>query len=237
MAKRVAWLGLALLVAVGGCVSLGDEGLASVPANTLAKPPEQTRTETSVNHAPASEEVSRRVAVVGQKIVAMNPEIGMRPRFITVGSPQLEVMHIGTNDLFITEGLANRCTTEGQLAAVLCQELGKMVAQREILASPATRTGRRQPPPEMPVGRDAGGTFGPPDGTRRIELMQFEKERQRPTDALPPPDPDVLARTYLEKAGFALTDLNAVAPALREADKNGALYRQMQAAPPAVPAQ
>jgi hypothetical protein len=237
MAKRVGRLGLALLVAVGGCVSLGDEGLPSVPANTLGKPPEQTRVETAVNHAPASEEVSRRVAVVGQKIVAMNPEIGMRPRFITVGSPQLEVMHIGANDLFITEGLANRCTTEGQLAAVLCQELGKMVTQREVLASPTTRRGQRQPPPEMPVGRDAGGTFGPPDGTRRIELMQFEKERQRPTDPLPPPDPDVLARTYLEKAGFALTDLSEVAPVLREAGKNGALYRQLQAAPPAVPAQ
>jgi hypothetical protein len=221
---------------MAGCVSLDDDGLPTVASNPFNTTPQAPVTETSVNHAPASDEVSKRVAIMGQKIVAVNPEIGMRPRFITIGSPQLEIMHIGTNDLYITEGLANRCTTEGQLAAVLCQELGKMVTQREILSTPATRLGRREPPPDMPVGRDSGGAFGSPDGTRRIELMQFEKERPRSTDPIPPPDPEVLARGYLEKAGFPLTDLSAVAPLLREAEKNGTLYRQLQSSRSAMSA-
>ena len=232
MPKRVNQLGAVLLIAMGGCVTT-DGGLPAVAFNPFNTAQQEPATEATVNHAPASEEVSKHVAVVGQKIVAMNPEIGMRPRFSTIGSPQLEIMHIGTNDMYITEGLANRCATEGQLAAVLCQELGKMVTQREILTNPTTRTGHREPPPEMPVGRDAGGTFGSPDGTRRIELMQFEKERHRPADPIPPPDPEVLARTYLEKTGFPLADLNAVAPLLREAEKHGAIFRQLQVNPPA----
>jgi hypothetical protein len=231
MPKSVVCFGAALFIAMGGCVSL-DEGLPTVASNPFSGAQPEPPTQTTVSHAPASDEVSKRVAVIGQKIVALNPEIGMRPRFITIGSPQLEIMHIGTNDLYITEGLANRCVTEGQLAAVLCQELGKMVTQREILAAPTTRLGHREPPPEMPVGRDAGGTFGPPDGTRRIELMQFEKERQRVTDFVAPPDADVLARRFLEKAGFPLTDQTAVAPLLREAEKNGAIYRQLQTGQP-----
>ena len=226
MALRFGRIGAVVLIVIGGCVSLGDDlpMVASNPFNTTPQPV----TETTVNHEPASEAVGKRVAIVGQKLVASNPEMNLRPRFITIGSAQPELLHLGANDLYITEGLANRCATDGQLAAVLSQELGKMVTQREILTTPATRQVHRTAPPEMPVGRDAGGAFGSPDGTRLVELARFEKDRQRDTDPLPAPNPEILARGYLEKAGYTLADLDAVAGLLREAEQNGTFYRQLQ---------
>jgi hypothetical protein len=239
MAKRVGRLSALVLIGFSGCVSL-DGALASLndAVPTVASNPfnttPQSFTETTVNHAPASDEVSKRVAVAGQKIVAMNSGIGS-PRFLTIGSPDLEIMHLGANDLYITEGLANRCTTEGQLAAVLCLELGKMVAQREILTTPGTRQGQHEPPPEVRVGGDSGGAFGSPDMTRFVELAEYEKKHPQRNDPVPPPpDPDILGRGYLEKAGYKLTDLDAVAPLLREAEANGKLYRQLQSSQPAA---
>jgi hypothetical protein len=74
---------------------------------------------------------------------------------------------------------------------------------------------------------DAGGVFGPPDGTRLAELAKFEKERPKPGAAPPPPDPMVLARIYLKKAGFDPRELDVVAPLLQEARASCAIERQL----------
>jgi hypothetical protein len=147
------------------------------------------------------------------------------------------VFHRGTDALFITDGLSKKCTTEGQLAAVLAYELGRMVAEREALATPDTRQPERPPPMESRVGGDAGGPFGPPDGTRLAELARHEKEHPRRKAAPPPPpDPLVLARGYLERAGYTAKDLEEVAPLLREARKNVDLERQLiNGTPPSRP--
>jgi hypothetical protein len=235
MTKCVGRVGAAFLVAIGGCVTLGDDALPAVssnPFNTGAQPFSETTTAASQH--PAADAAMKRVAVMGQRIVAMNPDITLRPRFIAIGVPEPEVFHVGAADLYVTEGLVTRCTTDGQLAAVLCQELGKMVTEREILTTPAVRSNHREPPPELPVGRDSGGLWGGGDPTRYVEMAQHERQRPRKDD-VPPPDPQILARGYIQKTGYTLDDLDAAAPLLREAEAKGTYYKKMMANPAARP--
>src|SRR5262249_39695897 len=75
-----------------------------------------------------------RVDAGGRQLLAANPQVGAKPLFHTIGAPQPEVFHRGTSDVWVTEGLVRQCATDGQLAALLCLELGKMVAEREAAA-------------------------------------------------------------------------------------------------------
>jgi hypothetical protein len=225
---------LPLLLAASGCLSEdGKPMLVSAdPFGGAPRLPPPQR----VAHAPATEETARRVTLVGEKVLTSNRQIGLHPLFLTVGSPQPDIFHHEGREVWVTEGLVRQCKTDGQLAAVLCQELGKMVAEREALASPAARVPDRGPPPEVRVGNDQGGAFGASDGTRLVELARADKERHRPSlPPPPPPPPEVLARVYLQQAGFAATDLEDVLPLLRQAEEGGNLERQLTA-PPAAPA-
>ena len=179
------------------------------------------------SYSPAAKDTALRVDCVGQQIVKANPQLTLRPMFLTIGSPQPEVFHRGTTEIYVTEGLANKCVTEGQLAAVLCSELAKMAVDREVLALPETRQPERSPPPDVPVGNDNNTLYGAADGTRRVELAKFERDRIPRDVTIPPPSPDILARGCLQKAGFTLEDLDAAASLLRESEANGAWRKSM----------
>src|ERR1700722_9702497 len=107
MAKRDGRVGAVCLVVLGGCMGAGADGLPQVASNPFGQPGQQTTfNENSLaGQPPAPDEIAKRVAVVGQQIVALNPEIALSPHFITAGVQQPEIMHVGTNDLYITEGL------------------------------------------------------------------------------------------------------------------------------------
>ncbi|HEX5272302.1 MAG TPA: hypothetical protein VFW33_17515, partial [Gemmataceae bacterium] len=171
---------------------------------------------------------------VGQRLLAANAELPVRPVFLGIGSPDPQIFHRDTTAIYVSDGLVNKCTTDAQLAAVVASELGKMVSTREALLALKAARGERDRPLGLSVGSESGGTFGPADGTRLAELGKFEKDTGhgpaggRPT---PPPDPDLLARTYLKKAGFAATDLDAVAPLLREAARHDDIERQFNSGP------
>ncbi len=213
------------LIAVG-CLG-EDTTLPLVPPGT---PPLQTQAQSSppaVPRAPASEEAAMRINLVGQKLLAANEQVGLRPIFHTIGLPQAEVFHRGQSEIFITEGLSRQCVSEGQLAAVLALELGKMVSEREALAAPQTRVRQPMEPQFSPVGNDSRGVFGSPDGTRLAELGEYEKQRVRPGQALPPPDPNNLARIYLQKAGYNAQDLESATPLLKAAQNNVSVEKQL----------
>jgi hypothetical protein len=183
---------------------------------------------------PATQEAATRAAEMSQRILAANPQVGMRPLTLTIGGDQPEIFHRGTGQIIVTEGLVKLCTTDRFLAAVLCLEMGKMVSEREAVASVRSREPELEPPPEIHIGNDTTGTFGPADGSRMYELARYEKGRRRPGSPPPPPDPQALARSFLTKTGFHENDLDAVMPILRKAEANFQLERQMTANPPPV---
>jgi hypothetical protein len=161
------------------------------------------------------------VAQVGQKILTSNPGFNVQPRFELIGAQGEAIFHRGTQEVIITEGLAHKCQTEAQLAAVLCHELGKMSVEREGLDHFRPRNADPGPLLDLPVGNDSKSIQGAGDTTRYMELAPYEKERQRQRTA-----PDDMARQLLQKAGYQAADLADVAPLLRAADKNVALENQ-----------
>jgi hypothetical protein len=113
----------------------------------------------------------------------------------------------------------------------LALELGKVVSEREAQLPARSRVEDRGPPPEVRIGTDSGGAFGASDGTRLAELAKADQHRQRPDTAPPPPPaPEVLARIYLTRAGFARTDLDDVTPLLRRAEDSATVEQQMKPA-------
>lgn len=222
MTRRVGPV-VVLLLAVGGCLP-EDGSLATVSAGLTDEAP-QNAPPGRLLHAPASEEAAKRVLQVGSQILTSNPTLGVRPVFTTIGAPSEEIFHQDDKAVFITEGLVRECRTDGQLAAVLCHELGKMTAERQERAGPPPDHG---PPMDAPVGTDYGGAFGPPDGTRAMELAVYERKRRKAAEAAAAPaDPDALALAILEKAGGNPADLKDAAPLLRAADEHMAFEKQM----------
>ena len=224
MTHRV-WL-VGLLMAVGGC--LPEDGLSVVSSGFFDDTPALTATPAGhLIHAAASEEAGKRVVQVGGQILASNPKLGFKPAFTTIGAPWEEIFHRGDKAVFITEGLVRACLTDGQLAAVLCHELGKIAAQRQELAATALPPGRG-PSMDTPVGNDYAGVFGPPDGTRAMELAVYDQKRRKAAlAAATPADPDALGRAILEKAGGTSADAEAAAPLLRRADEHITFEKQM----------
>jgi hypothetical protein len=222
-----------LLLLAAGCVDEPHSMLvapAATPGPVMAKALNPT-----LQASRATEAVSKRVITVGGAVVRANPQLGLRPLFITVGSPQPEIFHKGTGGLngcqvVLSEGLAARCKTDAQLAAVICHELGKVVAEREARSSLGYAD--REPPPEVPIGNDAAGTFGSSDGTRMMELAKWEKDRPRPGHKPPAVSPEAVALAYLKRAGFEAATMEQVRPLLRDAEANYALERNWKTAAP-----
>lgn len=226
--------GLVALVLVG-CFPEQEQTLL-VPESPFGQaiPPGTTARSAQPN---ASLEVAARVDTVGRQLMSANPKLGLQPLFITIGAPQLEIFHRGTNELIITEGLVKQCASDAQLAAVLSLELGKMVTEREALAGAQARAPEPPPPMDVRIGNDNAGFFGPADQLHRAELARLDGERRQRRAAATPLDPQALAKRYLTQAGYPATELDAAAPLLKEANENRAFARQMLTTPPARPVQ
>ena len=223
-------LPLSLLIAVAGCWPDDKSNNLIVQPGPWYPAPQLPSVKSFAK--PATEEAGKRAAEMSQRILTANPQIGMRPVTLTIGGDQPEIFHRGTGQIVITEGLVKLCTTDRFLAAAMCLEMGKMVSEREAVASVRSREPEQEPPPDIRIGNETGGTFGPADGSRMYELARYEKGRRRQASPPPPPEPQLLARGFLTKAGFHENDLDAVQPILRKADANFQLERQMTANPP-----
>jgi hypothetical protein len=225
------------VVLLTGCLSLAaidpalqEGGLALVPNNPFGTTALTPWRLTKVSASSSNTEHSVRVAEIGQKILTANPEIGMRPLFATAGTSTVEVFHQGPHLVQITEGLVKKCKTDGELAAILAHELAEMVAEREILAHPSMRRSEEHLPPEVKIGN--AGRLSDGDPARMVEIARFEQKRQQERKPLPLPDPKLLARKYLDKAGFQKTDLEQAEPLLQEAEENYSLEKQFRQVPP-----
>jgi hypothetical protein len=203
-----------ILLALAGCVSHGTE---TVPSNPFGNPSAtSTPPKTAAAYAPATPEVSMRADCIGRKILAANPELGLKPLFATIGDPKPEIFHQGTTIVYSTSGLVGMCKTDGELAALLSHELGKMVSEREARTASSIRAPAGLPPADIVVGQ--GGGYGAPDMTHQAEMARFENKH--PRRPLAPPDPRYLAQNYLQKAGYPRSEIDTIAPLLDAAEKN-----------------
>lgn len=174
----------------------------------------------------ASEATAARVYQVGRQVMAANLFTGIDPSFQTLGHPEPMIFHRDLYGVFITDSLADRCKTDTELAAVLCSELGKMVAERRN----AARMGFSEPLPNIDVANsgEAGGI--PADQVRLAELGMLEKKSPKAeADRLrnQMTDPQRIAAELMKTAGFDAKELDAVAPLLRSANKDRQLLKQL----------
>lgn len=180
---------------------------------------------------PGSLQAAERVDTLGRRIIAQNTFTGLEPLFHTVGVKEPMLFHRGTAELFISEGLVERCKSEQELAAVLCSELGRMMAEQKS----AGRVGRDADPiPDVPAtggNRMAGGMDS--DQTRAAELVYFEKRNPRRDPATGSVDSAKLARELLTGAGFNPAELARVEPLIKQAEQNDAIRKQMAGPAPA----
>lgn len=230
MPARISVLILGVLLAAAGCLS-DEKKLTTVSANAFGKV-SQPRPASFKQAPPATQEIALRVDKVGKQIVSANPSINQKVVFMTLGVDHEEIFHQTQKDvstIFITEALVNQCKGDGELAAVLSQELGKIVAEQKV----QTRPGRDPMPATLllnpAAGRDIGGTFGSADRTNDLIAAHFEKEWQQGRQTLPstPPPPETLARNYLNRAGYDPKILESVKPLLRKADKQSSVELSM----------
>jgi hypothetical protein len=230
---RSNWILLLPLLAVVGCFTEESSTLL-VPQNPFSSgsiAPARMLT----SYSPASLQIATRVETVSRKLLEANRETGLRPQFRTIGAPQPEIFHVGTREVNISEGLVNQCKTEGELAAVLARELGKMLSEREVQAGLRGRGTERPPPEEVRIGNDAISGHSP-DLTHLAELGKYGKDRQSVKSPPPaPPDPQGLARNLLTKAGYSDKDLDDVAPVLQGAAVNSVLEKQLRGSGPSRP--
>lgn len=175
--------------------------------------------------------VAARVDEVGQRIIEINTFTGIEPFFTTIGVPESVLFHRGPNNLFISEGLVKLCKTDAELAAVLCSELGQMVAEKKA----AKRYGiDRDSIPDVALpgsGSVMSGGGTPFDAARQAELGYMQRQ-PRATPTVDPVDAARQARQLLTGAGFDGAVLDQVQPLLKQSERGMKIQKQMSGSAP-----
>ncbi|HVK14509.1 MAG TPA: M48 family metalloprotease [Gemmataceae bacterium] len=203
------------VAAAAGCVTEGpDRGKFKNPfAAEQPAPP----------FGPAgSAPVATRVDTIGTGIVAANKADfqGTKPVFYTLGLKDPMIFH-RSDGVVISEGLVEKCTTDEELAAVLCHELGRFAA-RYAERTPG-RSADTDLPPAPALTRDVVGGGGGPDRTREAEAALMSRGNPRASGARrPAPDAKTLATNFYVRAGHKAEDFDRVADLVKTAEENAA---------------
>jgi hypothetical protein len=215
--RRTAALGVACL-GLTGCFSNGLWEGASSRVQKIRTPLTEKQTH-------AQQVTGQRVEVLGRQIVTQNTFTGIEPVFHFLGVKDPTLFHKGTEELFISEGLVKKCKTDDELAAVLCSELGKMVAEKRagIAVGRDSDPLLRGPGGKQDVGEDVPGAVAV-----GVESTPTRAWTKADTDAVK------IAEGLLRGAGFDPALLEQVAPLLKEADRHDAIRKQLSA-PAAAP--
>jgi predicted Zn-dependent protease len=219
------------LLLSAGCVtpptSPTEKSTQQVPAVPFTEP--RGPIAQKVTYTAASQDTSYRVELIRGKLIGENPQSGLRPYVTAIGSADPEIFHVSLNQIYITQGLVQQCQTEGQLAAVLANELGRMVSEREAGVSDQVRNPERPPPIMVPIGVHGNGRDADP--TFYAEMAKQEKVYPKQTKKLPPPNPQQVARNILERAGYERTELDGALPILQNAERFQVLQNQFKGTP------
>ncbi len=193
-------------------------------------PPNAVKMPDAKNVPQASLAATERVEMMGRKILAQNVFPGIDPAFMCIGVKDAAVVfHRGPDQLLISEGMVDKCGSDAELAAVLCSELGQMVAEKRA----AKALGREVDPARDP-GFGAGAAPFPGgtafDAGRTVELAYHEQKHPRNA---PPSATDAAqaARDLLKGAGYSPAELDRVEPILKSNERGEALKKQLTARP------
>jgi hypothetical protein len=163
----------------------------------------------------ASTRAATRVHTVASEVVAQNKgSVGVTPVFSTIGVPEVEISHTKSGHVILSEGLVDRCPTDTELAAVICQELGRLAADNAPVRGSDFDSSPR-------VGRDVvGGTYEP-DMTRLAEEAKFNRRAPGARSQRDPrPDGRALGESFFVKTGRKVDDYAKVDQLIHEAQDN-----------------
>jgi len=182
----------------------------------------------AVKMAPADLAVAERVDNVGRKIVAQNIFIGIEPLFSTMKMKEDVLFHDGPEHLWISQGLVEKCATDAELTAVLCAELGKMIAEKRM----AKAVGRNvEPIPDASFGGNNLPGGNPFDAGRQVEVSLHEKQFPRTANNIDA-DATNIARELLQGSGYSTGELDRVEGLLKQSKRGEQLEKQMAGSAP-----
>lgn len=180
---------------------------------------EKVKTPEAPKVPPAHLETAQKVEMMGRRIIAQNTFTGIEPMFYAMGVPEPVLFHRGTEELFISEGLVKQCKTEDELAAVLCTELGQMMAEKRG----ARRAGADRD--TIPDSALPGGTQADPG--RDAEVAFRERRQPRNMVTVEPADSAKFARDLMKGAGYDPSDIDRVEPLVRQSERGASLKKQL----------
>jgi hypothetical protein len=231
MRRSACGLAAAVLVLLAGCASDGQFSLRRAFSGLTGEPDDPRWEKVKVPRKPdlpaADIAVAERVETLGRRIIAQNTFTGIDPMFFCAGPPigtDPFVFHRGPEELWISEALVRQCKTEEQLAAVLCSELGQMVAEKRAARRVAAE---RDSFPEAALPGGAATLAGglPNDPARDAERAYNEKRQAKTAPVATAADAATAARDLLKGAGFDPVELDRVAPLLKQSSARGVALR------------
>jgi hypothetical protein len=184
----------------------------------------------AVSMPPASMAVAERVELVGRKVLSQNTFCGLDPNetlFTTAGVKEDVLFHRG-GQIFISEGLVEKCKTDAELAAVLCSEMGQIIA--EVKAAKAVgRDVSPIPDASFGSGPALGGT--PFDAGRQVDMAYHEKRYPRGASTTGA-DATATARELLKGAGYSPAELDRVEGLVKQSNRGKELKKEISGSAP-----
>jgi hypothetical protein len=234
--KRLVVLAAGAALLSAGCTHDGISSLRTSlggdPATRPGVPVAGTKLPSGIPQP--SPQIAERVEVVGWKVMEQNTFTGLDPskmRFLTVGAKENVLFHRGSEELFVSEGLVEKCQTDAELAAVLCAEMGKMVAERRA-AGAVRRDVDPVPDETFGAGPTPGGS--PFDAGQQASLAFHQRQFPRGAGAkAEAADASAVARDLLKGAGYSPAELDRVEPLLKPSKRGEELRKQMGGSAPA----
>lgn len=179
---------------------------------------------------PATKEADLRAAArvdqVGRQILNANIFCGVDVGFQTLGSREALLFHRGQQSVFISDSLVDRCHTDDELAAVLCHELGLMVAEKRN----AARMGYADPIMDITLTNSGEAQGITADQFRLAELAAIEKRTpKKVVDRVlaETTDPRRIAIDMLKTTGIDEKAYPKAEQLLRGLNKNRDLVKQL----------
>ncbi len=179
-----------------------------------------------------SPQLAERVEVVGWKIIEQNTFTGLDPsnmRFMTLGVKENVLFHRGTEELIISEGLIEKCKNDSELAAVLCAEMGKMVAEKRAAKSVQ---GKEKPVADDTFGAGSLSGSNPYDAGKLASRAFHDRDQARDAVAKAAADANAVARDLLKGSGFSPAEMDRVEPLLKPTERGEKIRKQMGGAAP-----